>query len=48
MDDQLVQTSTNVAEERNNDVKLRLAKMNEKLNTWKHTQVFTVFTFYFA
>lgn len=37
MGGQPVQTSTNIAKYRKNDVRLRLSRLNEKLNTWRYT-----------
>lgn len=51
MDGQTVQTRTNIFKDRKNGIRLRLARMTEKLKikyTEIHMQVFTIFTFYFA
>lgn len=37
MDGQSVQTSTSIVKDRKNEVNLRLARVNEELNTWKYT-----------
>lgn len=37
MDGQPVQSSTDIVKDRKNYMKLMLARVNEKLNTWKYT-----------
>lgn len=46
MDSQIVQTSASIVKDRNNDMKLRLTKIYEKLNTWKYTHRSSLYLLY--